>query len=68
VLAAGVLIDERHEIEQPLGRGGMAEVFRARDITTGRSSPSSSSGRSIRRVWAGSGPRSRCFADSITLE
>ena len=37
MLAAGVLIDERHEIEQPLGRGGMAEVFRARDITTGRS-------------------------------
>jgi eukaryotic-like serine/threonine-protein kinase len=31
------LIDERHEIEQLLGRGGMAEVFRARDIRTGRS-------------------------------
>lgn len=34
---AGVLIDERHEIEQLLGRGGMAEVFRARDTVTGRS-------------------------------
>jgi serine/threonine protein kinase len=36
VLDAGVLIDERHEIEHLLGRGGMAEVFRARDTTTGR--------------------------------
>jgi serine/threonine protein kinase len=30
------LIDERHEIDQLLGRGGMAEVFRATDTTTGR--------------------------------
>jgi serine/threonine protein kinase len=37
VLASGVLIDERHEIEQLLGHGGMAEVFRARDTRTGRS-------------------------------
>jgi serine/threonine protein kinase len=37
VLDPGVLIDERHEIEHLLGRGGMAEVFRARDTTTGRS-------------------------------
>jgi serine/threonine protein kinase len=31
------LIDERHEIEQLLGCGGMAEVYRARDIRMGRS-------------------------------
>ena len=37
MLDAGVLIDERHEIEHLLGRGGTAEVFRARDTTTGRS-------------------------------
>jgi serine/threonine protein kinase len=37
VLASGVLIDERHEIEQLLGRGGMGDVFRARDLTTGQS-------------------------------
>jgi hypothetical protein len=36
VLASGVVIDERHEIEQLLGHGGMAEVFRARDTRTGR--------------------------------
>ena len=35
-LVAGTLIDDRHEIDQLVGRGGMAEVFRARDITTGR--------------------------------
>jgi hypothetical protein len=32
-----VLIDERHEIEQLLGCGGMAEVYRARDLRMGRS-------------------------------
>lgn len=37
MLDPGVLIDERHEIQHLLGRGGMAEVFRARDTTTGRS-------------------------------
>jgi eukaryotic-like serine/threonine-protein kinase len=37
VLDPGVLIDERHEIEQLLGCGGMAEVYRARDIRMGRS-------------------------------
>ena len=37
MLDPGVLIDERHEIEQLLGCGGMAEVYRARDICTGRS-------------------------------
>jgi serine/threonine protein kinase len=37
VLDPGVLIDERHEIEQLLGCGGMAEVYRARDLRTGRS-------------------------------
>lgn len=37
MLDPGVLIDERHEIEHLLGRGGMAEVFRARDTMTGRS-------------------------------
>jgi serine/threonine protein kinase len=36
VLASGDLIDERHEIDQLLGRGGMAEVFRATDTSTGR--------------------------------
>jgi serine/threonine protein kinase len=37
VLDPGVLIDERHEIGQLLGCGGMAEVYRARDIRMGRS-------------------------------
>jgi hypothetical protein len=37
VLDPGVLIDERHEIERLLGCGGMAEVYRARDIRTERS-------------------------------
>jgi eukaryotic-like serine/threonine-protein kinase len=36
VVASGDLIDERHEIDQLLGRGEMAEVFRATDTTTGR--------------------------------
>lgn len=35
MLASGDLIDERHEIEQLLGHGGMAEVFRATDTSTG---------------------------------
>ena len=37
MLDPGVLIDGRHEIEQLLGCGGMAEVYRARDIRMGRS-------------------------------
>ena len=37
MLDPGVLIDERHEIQHLLGRGGMAEVFRACDTTTGHS-------------------------------
>jgi hypothetical protein len=36
VLDPGTLIDERHEIQHLLGRGGTAEVFRAKDTTTGR--------------------------------
>jgi hypothetical protein len=36
ILVGGTLIDDRHEIDQLVGRGGMADVFRARDVTTGR--------------------------------
>ena len=34
MLATGVVIDERYEVERLLGRGGMAEVFQALDLTT----------------------------------
>jgi eukaryotic-like serine/threonine-protein kinase len=34
LLATGVVIDERYEVERLLGRGGMAEVFQALDLTT----------------------------------
>jgi serine/threonine protein kinase len=37
MLGPGVLIDDRHEIERLLGRGEMAEVFRARNTATGQS-------------------------------
>jgi len=34
LLATGVVIDERYEVERLLGRGGMAEVFQALDLTS----------------------------------
>jgi serine/threonine-protein kinase len=36
VVAGGTVIDERYEVEQMLGRGGMADVVRARDDAAGR--------------------------------
>lgn len=36
MLDPGVMIEGRHEIERRLGRGATADVFRARDTTTGR--------------------------------